>query len=883
MGPAAPALGQAACDPFTAPVFGGTVPTPGDVLGAGIGDHQLSADEIYTYIDAVDAASGRVRTGSYGTTEQGRDLTYAVVGPVADITDQALADAADAIRTIQEPGTSDDAARALAETTRPFLFIAGNVHGNEESGADAAVKLLWHLADRTDCAARRIRDAATVVILPMQNPDGRELGYRRNANGFDMNRDGQVLTQPEIAGRWELLRRFPPQLFVDAHEFGYYRSFFPPNDDPIYHEASSPVLRWINGRLGPALADLFDEREWRYFNAGGYDFFAPIYGDTGPAFAFQAPGLTLETYSDAPIRLRMRKNFEQFWVLLRTAVDGRTNLLMSQHEAFQQAVREGQQGLLEPNRVWRPRSHLYQRVPDVRVRNYFLLPNGGDRWALQHVLHLLRGADVEDLPTRSRPAGAGLHAVRRSRARGHDPRGRVLDPGGPAAEALGPGDAERRHLRAGAPDLRHHRLEPAAARRHPRRLVGPRRDARRHAGGRRARPGVDARRAGRRRRRDLRVDARRVRLRGRPPAIVADGRRVGRAARVLAPPDIIGGALDDVDVLVMPSGGSISAIRRLGEDGVRELKRWVRNGGHFVGYRYGGTTLAPRIGMSSARIIDSPTGIDEGALVRIELEAGPLRAGVGRDAWTMFDDDDVLLASPGATTASYPGAARFDSSGLVLDLGRLPGSAAIVDEVFGDGRVTVFGADANYRSFTWGTQRILWNAMFGPTPHLERATPHALAAARGRGAVERRRDPGALAGLTRAPQPASARTPAVTTAATITTTSAGARRRIATAAAASPSARSSTTRVCPSAKVLTATNAPSNAGPASLTTPSRRGGSGRPPSRIGPAPFSAIVPSAVNSEHRDDRAHAAASRRPDRAAARAGTRGSPPRSGRPRA
>ena len=191
------------------------------------------------------------------------------------------------------------------------------------------------------------------------------------------------------------MRQLPPQLFVDAHEFGYYRSFFPPNDDPIYHETSSQVLRWIGDRLGPALADLFDERGWRYFNAGGYDFFAPIYGDTGPAFAFQAPGLTLETYSDAPIRLRMRKNFDQFWVLLRTAVDGRMNLLLSQHEAFQEALRQGRQGLLEPNRVFRPHSHLYQGVPDLRVRNYFLTPDAEHAWALHHVLYLLRSADVE--------------------------------------------------------------------------------------------------------------------------------------------------------------------------------------------------------------------------------------------------------------------------------------------------------------------------------------------------------------------------------------------------------------------------------------------------------------------------------------------------------
>ena len=72
-----------------------------------------------------------------------------------------------------------------------------------------------------------------MVILPTQNPDGREADTRRNDYGFDMNRDGFARTQPEIDGRTELLRRYPPLLFADSHEIGYYRSyFFPPERRP---------------------------------------------------------------------------------------------------------------------------------------------------------------------------------------------------------------------------------------------------------------------------------------------------------------------------------------------------------------------------------------------------------------------------------------------------------------------------------------------------------------------------------------------------------------------------------------------------------------------------------------------------------------------------
>ena len=108
--------------------------------------------------------------------------------------------------------------------------------------------MLWELADRSDCAARRILDEAIVVILPTQNPDGREADTRRNAYGFDMNRDWFARTQPETDGKVELLRRFPPVLFIDAHEIGGEDDyFFPPNADPIYHETPDRSLGWIDG------------------------------------------------------------------------------------------------------------------------------------------------------------------------------------------------------------------------------------------------------------------------------------------------------------------------------------------------------------------------------------------------------------------------------------------------------------------------------------------------------------------------------------------------------------------------------------------------------------------------------------------------------------
>ena len=69
--------------------------------------------------------------------------------------------------------------------------------------------MLRDLADRTDCAAPPIRDNTVTVIIPTQNPDGRELDTRRNAYGFDMNRDWFARTQPETDGKLEALRQIP--------------------------------------------------------------------------------------------------------------------------------------------------------------------------------------------------------------------------------------------------------------------------------------------------------------------------------------------------------------------------------------------------------------------------------------------------------------------------------------------------------------------------------------------------------------------------------------------------------------------------------------------------------------------------------------------------
>jgi len=235
--PAAAAPQAPTCGPTdTAPSYRGDVPSPTEVLGFDLGDREVTSAESDRYLAAVDDASPRVVSGTLATSWQGRPLEYAIVGKPGNVTPAGLARIRAEAVALRDPKTPAEEVRHVLSSSPAILWVTANVHGNEESGTDAALQTLRDLADRDDCAARQILDNALVVILPIQNPDGREADARRNAYGFDMNRDWFARTQPETDGKLAVLNQYPPVLYIDAHEMGGTSYFFPPNADPIYHE-----------------------------------------------------------------------------------------------------------------------------------------------------------------------------------------------------------------------------------------------------------------------------------------------------------------------------------------------------------------------------------------------------------------------------------------------------------------------------------------------------------------------------------------------------------------------------------------------------------------------------------------------------------------------
>ena len=729
---AAPAVAAPPCDPFGPPAFRGEVPTPKQVIGIDLGERDVTTAESDAYVAAVDAASPRVTAGTAARSVQGRDLRYAIVGNPDRVTPNGLARIRASAAQLMDPSTRPRDARAIAKRDPAILWIAGNVHGGEESGTDASLRVLWELADRSDCAATRILDEALVVILPTQNPDGRELDTRRNAYGFDMNRDWFARTQPETDGKVELLRRYPPVLFIDAHEMGGTNDyFFPPNADPIYHETPDSAVNWINDLYGAANQELFTTRGIPFFNYDVYDLFYQGYGDTVPATGFGAAGMTFEKSSGDLATVRVEQQYLTQWNSLSAAAGAKRDVLEEWHADWVEAERQGRQGALEPNAVFEEGNDVLEEVPDIRVRHYFIRTD--DPSKAREVQALVRRLQRMDVRVRriTRPVTVGDYTPY-----GRGPRWEVV----PAGTYVVPMEQAKKHwVQAmlnedtyvpfpyfydvtgwssallfnvdggySGRKLGEMRTAPVAAQ---------------------ADPGVPP----------VPADQPSIALWSMTPdttrAIESSGwlryllDRWGLAYTDVTAEDIKGGALAAYDVLLVPDGyaspdpddpAEPHGLGDLAPEGQAALATWVEDGGRYVGW-LDGAVLAAGAGISSASFeLADDLGISSpGALIRTTVaRRSPLADGVGRSAYAFWDARYVMQANGAAAPVRFPAAATRDFfvSGFADGVEALAGSAGVVDEPVGDGRTVAFGFEPNFRAFTDGTAKLLRNAILGDEP-----------------------------------------------------------------------------------------------------------------------------------------------------------------------
>lgn len=284
-----------------------TLRSPAEHLGYRLGERYTPHHQIASYFRHVaDASPTRVRLQEYGRTYEGRPLMLAFVSSPANLSNL------EAIRTnnLRLTGLLKDGV-SPREDMPVVLWLSYNVHGNEPSSSEAAMKTIHRLLDGSDPATSAWLEKAVVVIDPCINPDGRDRyanwqnstssiipdanpqtrehrepwpGGRTNHYYFDLNRDWAWQSQLESQQRMKVYNQWLPQVHVDFHEQGYNEPYyFAPAAEP-YHEVITPWQREFQQTIGRNNAKQFDKNGWLYFTKERFDLFYPSYGDTYPTY-----------------------------------------------------------------------------------------------------------------------------------------------------------------------------------------------------------------------------------------------------------------------------------------------------------------------------------------------------------------------------------------------------------------------------------------------------------------------------------------------------------------------------------------------------------------------------------------------------------------------
>ena len=299
------------------------VPTPRSVLGYEVGERFTPHHLLMRYLERLAATSARIRLDTVAHSFEGREVMLVVA--TSEANQRRLEGIrADARRLADPRGASLAELTAVANRIPAITWLGYTVHGNEASGTEAAIAMLYQLAAGQDAETRMILDSTVVLIDPLQNPDGHERhvqdvlrmrgafgvpvspaarihtgnwpGPRTSHYYFDLNRDWFIHSHPETRGRVAAMIGWAPHVAADLHEMGSGSTyFFAPPMEPINKNVDPNIAEWWE-IYAAANAAALDRRGESYFRREGYDEFYPGYGVSWPILN-GAVGMTYEQAS----------------------------------------------------------------------------------------------------------------------------------------------------------------------------------------------------------------------------------------------------------------------------------------------------------------------------------------------------------------------------------------------------------------------------------------------------------------------------------------------------------------------------------------------------------------------------------------------------------
>jgi hypothetical protein len=335
-------------------------------------------DQIKPALDDLVASSDRVRYEVMGKSAGGRDL-YLVIVARPEVLADLDAQLDFAKLELSDPEAAQAQLAAAGSSVKLPVFINCSIHGNEPNGTDAGLRLIRRLATAgaNDTEAQQILDQCIVLVNICQNPDGRVGDMRSNDNGYDLNRDFLLLTQPETKATAAQIHRWLPALLFDLH--GYYNPMridpcTPPHNPnyeydlfikwalPTAYAARAAVTEHTNGNTAyPGEPGRHNVNIPYVDMQQGYEDYSPFYT---PQFAmyYGAVALTMETFGEN--QLGTDSDFWACWAATLFGANHKAAMLTDQIEQFRRGVAGVQQSdILLPGAYVIPATAPLQRSP----------------------------------------------------------------------------------------------------------------------------------------------------------------------------------------------------------------------------------------------------------------------------------------------------------------------------------------------------------------------------------------------------------------------------------------------------------------------------------------------------------------------------------------
>ncbi|AJP42478.1 peptidase [Alteromonas australica] len=278
---------------------------PDSLLGFPVGSRVATPKQIHSAIMTWAEQSDRLHVVEYARTHEQRPLLAVFISTPTRLAqlDEIKAN----IDTLSDArNVSDSKANAIINDLPAIAWMAYSIHGNETSGADAALTAIYHLIASEEQTVSDLLDDMVVVIDPMMNPDGRarfaksleqyrgtapnvddqsllhrgDWPYgRTNHYFFDLNRDFFYLTQPETVGRVALINQWRPQLMIDGHEMGPQDTYLmgPPRQ-PLNQNIDPNLQKWAV-TFAEDQTSAFDAKGWRYYTGEWFENWYPGYSN----------------------------------------------------------------------------------------------------------------------------------------------------------------------------------------------------------------------------------------------------------------------------------------------------------------------------------------------------------------------------------------------------------------------------------------------------------------------------------------------------------------------------------------------------------------------------------------------------------------------------